>query len=89
METAFIISLIFCVIPAILKGIIHVSLDVRNGHRVDFARSKGYVYLLPYEKEVSEEDEKLKRICNYIQRVFVFSLIFFIIISLTRFILSQ
>jgi hypothetical protein len=89
MEIVFIISLVFCIIPASLKGIIHVTLDVRNGHKVDFARSKGYVYLLPYDKVVSGEDEKLKRICNYLQRLSIFSLIVFIIIFLVRFILSQ
>lgn len=89
MEIAFIISLFFCIIPATLKGIIHVMLDVRNGHRVDFARSKGYVYLLPYDKDVSEGDEKLKRACNYLQRLSAFSLAAFIIIFVARFILSQ
>ena len=82
MEIAFIISLVFCIIPATLKGIIHVMLDVRNVHRVDFARSKGYVYLLPYDKDVSEGDEKLKRLS-------AFSLVAFIIIFVARFILRQ
>ncbi len=89
MEIAFIISLVFCIILATLKGIIHVMLDVRNAHRVDFARSKGYVYLLPYDKDVSEVDEKLKRSCNYLQRLSAFSLVAFIIIFVARFILRQ
>jgi hypothetical protein len=89
MQTAFIVSLIFCIIPAIMKGIVHVALDVRNGYKVDFARSKGYVYLLPYNKDVSDKDEKLKRICNYLQKGVVFFLIIFVIVFFVRFVLSQ
>lgn len=89
MKITFIISLFFFIIPATLKGIIHVVLDVKNGHRVDFARSKGYVYLLPYDKDVSVGDEKLKRACNCLQSLSAFSLVAFIIIFVARFIISK
>lgn len=89
MQTIFIISLIFCIISATAKGIIHVILDVRNGHRIDFARSKGYVYLLPYDKEVSEDNEKLKRVCNQLQKLSIGSLLIFIIVFLLRFVVGR
>lgn len=89
MEILFIVSLLTCIISTILKGVIHVALDIRNKHNVDFARSKGYVYFLPYSKNVSEEDEKLKRICNFLHRVFIISLIIFIIVYLVRYIVNQ
>ena len=89
MDIVLIIGLTACIIPAILKGILHVILDIRNGHRVDFARSKGYVYLLPYEKDVAIEDEKMKSLCNLLQRVFVIALTIVIIIYFVRFIINQ
>lgn len=86
MEFIFIISCIFLVISVIIKGVTHVALDIRNGHKVEFARSKGYDYFLPYDKDVSLEDQKLKRLCNRVQKLFIFFLFIFIIVFLTRFI---
>lgn len=89
MTIAIIIGLIFCFLTATLKGITHVILDIRNGHKIDFARSKGYIYLFPYDKNVAEEDEKLKRLCNLFQKLVMFSLIILIIIFFVRFFLNQ
>jgi hypothetical protein len=89
MKIAFILSLFLYIILATLSAIIHVMLDIRNDHRIDFARSKGYVYLLLYDKNVSEKDEKLKRICNYLKRISFYFLIFLVIILFVRFILMH
>ena len=89
MKIVFIVSSILCIIPTIFKGITHVLLDIRNSHRVDFARSKGYIYFFPYDKEVSEKDEKLKRVCNYFQKLSILFLIVFIMTFLIRLIVGQ
>lgn len=88
MEKLFILSVVFCCVSAIAKGSIHVLLDLRNNYKIDFARSKGYVYFLPYDKDVSEKDISLKRICNYLQKIMILSLVFFVIIFLFKFILK-
>lgn len=84
MNTLFILSVIFCAISAIAKGIVHVSLDLRNGYKIDFARSRGFVYFLPYDKDVSPKDGRLKQMCNFLQRMLITSIIIFAIIFLIK-----
>jgi hypothetical protein len=88
-DILFIISTVLLVLSAAAKGILHVYLDVKNGHKVTFARSKGYVYLLPYSENVSSEYEGTKALCNKIHWAVVFFLIAFLIIFLFRLILGR
>lgn len=84
MNTLFILSVIFCTVAAMAKGIVHIMLDLRNGYKIEFARSRGYIYFLPYDKEVSPKDERLKRICNFLQKMLTLSVIIFAIIFLIK-----
>ena len=87
MKLLFILSLVLCCVLTFAKGVIHVILDLRNGYKIVFARAKGYVYFLPYDKDVSEKDVALKRICNYLQKIMMISVIIFIIVFLLKFFL--
>ena len=84
METAFNLSLLFTIASTITKAITHVILDFRNGYKVEFARSNGYVYFLPYKKSIQEKDEKFRRVCNISQKFMIISLIIFLIIFVIK-----
>lgn len=70
------------------KSIIHVILDAKNKHKIDFASSRGFVYFLPYNKDVNESDEYLKRVCNYLQKASVLFLVIYFIVFMLRFIIK-
>jgi hypothetical protein len=77
MQVVFVLSVILFAMTTIAKAILHVSLDRKNGHRIYFARSMGYIYLLPYDKDVAPHDEPKKRACNILQK---FMILFFVVI---------
>ena len=85
MNKIFVLSIILVVILAIVKTIIHTRLDLRNGYRIDGSGMKAYEYILPYDKQVSHEDEQLKRMCNILNRMLIISLIVFITIFIARY----
>ena len=84
MQTLFILSAIFFAGTTIAKAILHVSLDIKNGHRIYFARSMGYVYILPYDKDVAPPDEPKKRACNILQRFMIFFFVLLITLVLLK-----
>ena len=89
MQVFFIISLLLFTISFGAKSIIHVILDNRNGYQINYGSSRGFVYFLPYGKEVTVQDEKLKKVCNYLHRVSIFFLATFIIAFSIRYIVKQ
>lgn len=86
MQVFFIISVLLFALSFGAKSIIHVILDTRNGYKIDYASSKGFVYFLPYDKDVSGTDESLKRACNYLQKLSIWFLIIFMIAFALRFV---
>ena len=89
MQVFFIISILLFVLSFGAKSIIHVILDARNSHKIDYATSKGFVYFLPYNKDVSGADERLKSACNYLQKLSIWFLTIFVAAFLLRFIGKQ
>lgn len=67
-------------IAYVVKGILHVILDSRNGHRSEYSSVNRFVYILPYDKDVNEKDENLKKICNFFNKLSLIFLSLFIII---------
>ena len=84
MKILFVISLLLFAIPFSVKSILHVILDNRNRYQVDYGSSRGYVYFLPYSKEVSAKDENLKRLCNYLHKASLFFLVVFVIVFVIK-----
>lgn len=80
--------MILLALSAAIKGILHVYLDLKNGYTVEFASSKGYIYFMQYDRDVSEEYEGKRKICNIAQRTFLILIGCFVIVSFTRFILK-
>ena len=81
------ISVSLFVIFFISKLIIYVILDKRNGHSLKYGSVWGYENFLPYDKEVMKEDEKLKKVCNYLHRMsMIFLVVFIIAFSLRYFV---
>jgi hypothetical protein len=89
MEVAFIVSVLLLTLSFGTKSIIHAVLDARNGHRVEYGSAKGYVYFMPYDKEVSQKDERLKQICNLLHPVSIFSLILFLLVFFVKIIIEM
>jgi len=73
---------------AIVKTIVHIKLDVKNGYKIDFSGMKAFEYVLPYDKQVSQEDEKLKRVCNILNRMLIVCLVVFVIAITMRYFLK-
>lgn len=86
MREFYVIIILLLAVSFGAKSIIHVILDYRNRHKIALTSSKGYVYFLPYDKDVQESDEYLKRVCNYLQKASIFFLIIFIILFMIRFV---
>jgi hypothetical protein len=84
MRAFYVIIILLLAVSFGAKSIIHVILDYRNRHKIALTSSKGYVYFLPYDKDVQESDGYLKRICNYLQKVSIFFLVVFIILFMAR-----
>lgn len=84
MEYFFVISLFAFIILFITKFIIHIMLDRRNGYPIEFGSAWGHVSFLPYDKDVSVEDEGLKKICNKLQKLTIIFLIIFLIVFFAR-----
>jgi hypothetical protein len=84
LEICYIVSLIALLLTVFGKGILHVYLDSKNGRKIEYARSRGYVYLLPYEKEISPELEKVKVVCNKFQKGMIYCLVIFLILFLLK-----
>ena len=78
MRELYVITVLLLAVSFGAKSIIHVVLDYRNRHKIDFASSEGFVYFLAYNKDVRESDEYLKRVCNYLQKASIFFLVVFI-----------
>ncbi len=64
MQIIFDLTVLFFVLTFAAKSTIHAVLDNRNGYKIDFESSRGYVYFLPYDKVFSETYKKLKKVCN-------------------------
>ena len=84
METLYLIALLALIFLTLAKGSLHIYLDYKNGHRIEFGKSRGYIYFLPYENEVSPEYENLKRICILLQPYWVWSVVVFSVIFFLR-----
>ncbi|HCT22158.1 MAG TPA: hypothetical protein DIW54_01990 [Chitinophagaceae bacterium] len=80
MQILFIISLLLFAIPFAGKQILHVYLDNRNGYKTYYGGMKSLKYLYPYHDEVSMEDERTKRLCNFLHPVSMFFLVVFLIV---------
>lgn len=89
MQVFVIISVLLFALSLGAKSIIHVILDARNGYKIDYESSMGFVYFFPYRKDVSGGDDRLKRVCNHFQKLSVWFLIIFIVAFLLRFIGRQ
>ena len=89
MEYLFIFSLIAFLIILITKLIIHIILDMRNGYPQEFGSAWGHVTFFPYDKDVSPDDEGLKKKCNKLQKLTILSLIVFLIVFFARTLLLQ
>lgn len=86
MQSSLIASVLLFALSFGVKSIIHAVLDSRNGYKIDYASARGFIYFLPYEKDVSKEDEKLKKACNIFQKLSMLFLIMLVIIYFFRFI---
>ncbi|ULQ55963.1 hypothetical protein KJS94_15035 [Flavihumibacter rivuli] len=73
----------------IAKIIIQIILDRRNGYPIVYGSAWGHVSFLPYNKEVAEEDKKLKTICNKLQKLTIFSLSIFLFVFSIRILSSK
>lgn len=66
---------ILCV-SMMLKGIIQIHLNDANGygfHPFNLNEMLDNLVFLPYDKEVAPKYEKLKRVCNFMQKILVYS----------------
>jgi hypothetical protein len=88
-QVLYYISFWLFVAFSIAKVVMHVALDARNGYPIQYGKTRGYVYLLPYGKEVSIRDEKLKRICNSVYKFNMLFLVTTVLTATLRFILKQ
>lgn len=79
MNLLFVITVILLLISTIIKTILWVKLDNRNGHKTEIGMGRGYIYFFPYRKDVSQEDIEMKNTCNLIHKIFILSLILFFI----------
>ena len=80
----FILSTIALVLTALGKAILHIYLDSKTGNKIEFARSRGYVYLLPYDHQVSPELEKTKALCNKFQKALIWCTVTFLLLFFLR-----
>ena len=80
MQVFFTISLLLFAIPFTVKNILHVYFDYRNGYKSYYGGIKQLKYLHPYTNEVSAEDERMKRLCNFLHPVSIFFLAIFTIV---------
>jgi hypothetical protein len=74
-----IISFLFAV-SLFAKIIIHVYLDNSQGYKIVVSPVSSWIYLFPYDKDVSDEFVKKKTFCNYLQKIM---LLFFILVILS------
>jgi hypothetical protein len=79
MQSFFVASVFLFALSFGTKGVVHLILDVRNGHKIDLTSARGFVYFLPYDRDVSEKDEKLKIVCNLFQKLSMLFLVIFIV----------
>ena len=75
----FYISTYLFFLSLLMKVIIHICLDDRNGYKIIASPVSNWIYLLPYDKEVQSEYGKKKRLCNKIQRISIVILCFTIL----------
>lgn len=87
-EIFFTINVILFALIFATKSIIHAILDKRNGYPVQYGSAWGYINFLPYNQDVSEGDENLKRTCNRLQKLSIFFLVLFIIAFMLRFVIK-
>ncbi len=84
MGVLYVLSIGLLAVSSMTKVIVHVILDSRNGFEVEYTSVRGYVYMLPYNKEVKKEDEKLKSVCNILSWLSLIFLIFFLLLFFYR-----
>ncbi|MBS1653200.1 MAG: hypothetical protein JSU05_00015 [Bacteroidetes bacterium] len=78
METSLGIIMLCSFISFVIKIIIHIILDNKNGSKIAISGFATFVYLLPYGDDVSEDDKRIKKICNKFYKI----AIFFFVVSL-------
>jgi hypothetical protein len=61
------------------KVIVHVYLDNANGYKFVVSPISTWVYLFPYDKEVSDEFIRKKMLCNTLQKLIIIFLCLVII----------
>jgi preprotein translocase subunit SecG len=89
-EIFFVLSMLSFVLIFIVKSIIYTILDYRNDYPIMYGRLyQLYIVFWPYDKEVSKKDDKLKRTANYLHKIYILSLIIFVIALILRFINSK
>ena len=71
MEVLFVIVFTCFIISFLIKGILHLYLNDKNGYESPAGYGLTYIYMLPYDNDVAPEYEKTKRLCNIMQKVFV------------------
>lgn len=70
------------------KIILHVYLDNANGYKLAAGSISSFIYLLPYDKEVSERFIKAKIICNWLQKMSIFLFVSTIILLIINTVLD-
>lgn len=85
MNIIYSISAYLFFILLFVKVVLHIQLDNKNGYKIVVSPVSTWVYLLPYDKDILQEFEKKKRLCNIIQKLsmyFLFGTILFLIINI-------
>ena len=67
-----------------VKIIIHIHLDSANGYRISVTSFSNWTYLLPYDKDVSREFDRNKKICNQAQKLSAYLLFLTILFLIMR-----
>jgi len=73
-----IISFLF-VVSLFAKIIMHIYLDNSHGYKIVVSPISSWIYLFPYEKDVSDEFVKKKIFCNYLQKIMLLFLVLVIL----------
>ena len=84
MNIAFGISAYLFFISLAAKIIIHIYLDNSNGYRIVVSPVSTWTYLLPYDKDVSDEFGRKKELCNKIQKLSIYFLCSTILLVIMR-----
>ncbi len=84
MDVLFSISVYIFFISLAIKIILHIQLDIGNGYKLSSNPSSTWVYLLPYDKEVTSEFYVKKKKCNKVHKLVVYLLVFMVLMLILR-----